>query len=141
MMSRRSVTLPGQQLGKGPGPLVRGLSFERPPLAAEVAGATDHARDAPLGEGAYRRLPTPLGQEAEGGYREIVVGVSEPRTPFLGEQKLLGRTTPTTCTTTRGIPHAHFPVRDQRVQVPAYRGLGKPEVGRHHGGGDRSMFQ
>jgi hypothetical protein len=82
-----------------------------------------------LGERPDRLLTVTVGEEAQGGYRQVVIGVLEPRPADGGEQEHLGRATPAAGTSARRRPATGLPVGEQGIQMAAHSGRAQPQRG------------
>jgi alpha-1,6-mannosyltransferase len=122
VLGRRSVTFGAQSDRQQSRPRDRiGRSGHLGPVPI------DQVRYPALGERADRLLSVTLGQKAQRGHRQIVVGVLELRPAGSGEQEHLGRATTAPGTSARCRTVAGLPVRQQDVEVAAHRGGAQPQ--------------
>ena len=78
----------------------------------------DQLLDAAFGEGAHGVFTGVLGEEADGGHGQVVVGVPEPGAAGLGQQEQLRRAAPPAGAAARRVPGLGLTVGEQRVEVP-----------------------
>lgn len=133
---RRSVALPGQRGRKGLDPVSGcGLRHDRRPVPVH------ESVDPTLRERAHSLFPTRLGEEPDGGDREVVVGVAEPGTSGVSQQEELRGTTTTALGLAWSVPGRRLAVREQSVDMTAHgRGADAQFLGDGRRG-DRALLQ